>query len=696
MEEDFEGVDVQEQQMAPDPEKKKSQMIREEYDKSEPRKALVKRLTDKIKAGKKHHKDAFSRIHQDMQLARDGYDKKDGNPAHYIANVVQQHIKMRTSALYAKNPKAVAKRRERMDFEIWDGDMETIMLAQQNMAIAQQSMMPPNPMDMKLLQDYQQGSQLRDQLDRISKTLEVLFHYSMQEQIPSFKTMMKQLVRRAVVTGAGYIKIGFQRELEKRPDVVAQIADVTQRIAQIERLSADLADGEIEYDSAEAEELALSLEKLQSEPELIVREGLLYDFPRTTSIIIDPACVHLSGFVGANWIAEEYLMTVDDVKETYGVDVATSYTAYKPKSAGTFRQHMAGEDTAKDSKVQVWELYDKKSGLMYVIADGYCDFLKEPGGPNVDVEQFFPFFPLSFNDTEDDEQLIPPSDVRLMRDMQLEYNRSRQGLREHRIANRPRYVLAGGTFEDADKDLLKSGQPHEVLELQGLADGQKVQDVLTGVPTVGIDPNLYETSYLFEDMQRVVGSDSTSFGQANGQTATANALAEGSRSSSTGSNVDDLDDMFTQVARASGQILMLEMDVETVKKIVGPGAVWPDMRREETAEEIYLEIEAGSSGRPNRELEMANMERILPFLIQMPTINPKWLAETTLKRMDDHLDLTDAVIDGLASITAQNGMQQPGTGDPSTDPNAQGGEGADNGPKGEGSQQGPQPGMRSV
>ena len=57
-------------------------------------------------------------------------------------------------------------------------------------------------------------------------------------------------------------------------------------------------------------------------------------------------------------------------------------------------------------------------------------------------------------------------------------------------------------------------------------------------------------------------------------------------------------------------------------------------------EEVYLESEAGSTGKPNRAAELANIERIMPFLLQIPGIDPKWLAKELLKRLDDNLDLT--------------------------------------------------------
>ena len=63
-------------------------------------------------------------------------------------------------------------------------------------------------------------------------------------------------------------------------------------------------EGEVFEHQAEMEELRLSMADLMATPEVIVREGLVFDFPDSTSIIVDPRCKQLRGFVGARWIAQ--------------------------------------------------------------------------------------------------------------------------------------------------------------------------------------------------------------------------------------------------------------------------------------------------------------------------------------------------------------------------------------------------------
>jgi len=105
------------------------------------------------------------------------------------------------------------------------------------------------------------------------------------------------------------------------------------------------------------------------------------------------------------------------------------------------------------------------------------------------------------------------------------------------------------------------------------------------------------------------------------------------------------------------------------------------MSRIEIMEEIHLQIEAGSTGKPNKAAELRNIERIVPFLLQIPGIDPGFLAKELLKRLDDKLDLTQAMSEKIPSIIAMNQAQlAAGAGGPQA-PQLQGPAGGNNAPK---------------
>ena len=661
-----------------------------EQDVRQQRKNFINSLLKEVKADKKHHGPAFKEMRQNMRLAREGAEKEWATADKYIVNVIHRHIQQRKSALYAKNPRASAKRRPRLDFAIWDGKPESLAAAMEQIQQAAQQGLEPPPEAIALLDDYQNGTQSRDMVNKIGKTMEILFHYFLDEQSPKFKTAAKLLVGRVLTNAVGYLKYGFDRVMEMSPDKVDRIADLTNRIAHIERITTDMEEDEIHDEAAELEELKLTLEQLGTNKDTIVKEGPVYDFPRSTAIIPDRNCYSLHGWLGANRVSQEYAFTPDQIKEIYKVDVGKQYLRYKDNGNGATRA-LVRTDTDQELAM-VYEVYDKTTGLMYSLCDGYFDFLEEPTAPNVEIEQFFPFEPLVFNDVESEEQLFPHSDVHYLRFQQKEMNRSGEGLREHRQAARPRYVASNGVFEDNDVNTIQNIPAHGVGFLNALQPGQKVSDLIDRLPVANIDPNLYSNNAAFEDVLLSVGSQEANLGGTSGATATEAGIAESSRLSSQSSNVDDLDDFLTNVARTSGQVMLVELDQETVKKIAGPGAVWPSLSNQEIAEEIHLEVKAGSSGRPNKAQEMANFERIAPYIVQIPGISPAWMAKHVIALVDDGIDITDAFIEGLPSITAMNSNLQPGTGNPETDPNQQGGTGGDNTPVADQGNQGAQAG----
>lgn len=678
---------------------------------TESEKALVRKISKIIKVDKDHFEKAFKRMRRDMFVASHGRDEAWSEDS-YTANIVGRHVKMKTSTLYAKNPKAVARRADKMDFVVWDEDPASLMLATQTMQAAQQAQMmaaagPPqiDPMSgaavpaqpamppgyeqaAALLQDFQDGMARRQMITKIGRTLEILYAKAQRDQQPlDAKAAMKRLVRRACTTGVAYVEVGFVRETGPRPGLAEQLADQQVRLDHLRRLAEEVAEGEINEDDAEMAELQASIEALQAEPEVIVREGLVFDYPRSTRVIPDKLTQCLVGFVGSRHLTIEYDYTAKEIRELFGVDLKVG-SDDKPSLDGPSvvvdedgeeqLDLFDGEQKRVDrgKTIRVWKHYDKPSGLVYYVAEHHSTFLRKPAPPDVFVDSFWPVYAITFNEVENEDEVFPPSDVTLLLHQQREVNRSRQGKREHRDAARPRWAYPNGAFDDTDIDRIKKVRAFDAIGLN-IDPQTKLGDILQPFPVPGVDPNLYDTGEVFSDMQLVAGAQEAQLGGLAKATATESAIAAGSSSVSDQASVDDLDEFLTAVARASGQILLREMSEEQVKLIVGPGAVWPQMTLSDIADELYLEVEAGSSGRPNQATEIHNFERLVPLLLQIPGINPTWLAKETIKRLDDRLDVAEAVAAGIPAIVAQNRMQQPMPQDPGASPDQQGLEGQD-------------------
>ena len=663
------------------------------------------------KARAKANEGPFKRIRSDIKFARSKQwqGQTDMDDPRYVANFTQRHLATRAAALYAKNPVAVATVRQRLYYAVWDGNQSSIMQAQQIMAeapnvMAQATIDGADPLAMQRLQqqvmqaqellaDYAEGNRMRRYYQMVGKTLELVWAHQVGEQIPPFKSSMKALVLRALTTGVGYLKIGFHRLREFPPEHLQRVNDVSEQLARLQARMEQAQSDEWEEDSVEAAELEQLLAKLESDEYITVREGLTFDFPKSTSLIVDPAVTDLRNFVGAGWVAEEFNLTTDEIHATYGVSVQEIKEGQDSSYGDNDRDEVIadGDDPVPSEgrqKHTVWEVWDKANGVTFTIMEGYSGYLKAPASPPILLERFWPYFTLVFNPSEvelscgensdgAEKDAYPLSDVQLMRPMQTEHNLSRQRLREHRDAARPGYVTPAGRLETSDKNRLEARAAHDVIELNGLTEQDDVRRILQPIPTNNIDPNLYETGSMQSDMYQTIGTQEAVMGGLSGASATEASISESSRLTTIGSSVDELDDFLTEVATSASHILLTEMSEETVRAIVGPGAKWPTLSTNEIVGDIFLRIRAGSSGRPNKSAELQNFERMMPFLIQMPGLNPKVLAQELVTRLDDNIDVDALFVDGTPSVVAQNANAQPGTGDASNDPTAQGMEGRD-------------------
>lgn len=650
------------------------------YGKKEPsqaRKAIVKKWIDRIKDSKKKWEPDFKRMRSNMDFAA-GFQWESQavlDDEKYVANITLRNLNQKVSQLYARNPKATANRRPRLDFQLWDEEPESLVAAMQSLMA--------NPLDMQsraVLMDYQHGMDVRKQIDKIGRTLEVCYDWNIRKQTPGFKKQMKQLVRRAVTAGVGFVRLSFSRDYD------SPLADNENTTAMIDRMKAakslvaEMHENDVDEDDNRWETLrqlinsvGVSVEQGDSQD---VNERLVFDFPPATSVIIDKKCRCLQGFVGARWVAQEYILPLSTVKAFFE---KPDLKLKKSEDEGVKEYVASGEEKdlvngevsedCKEPNVCVWELFDKVTKSVSFLCDGYCDYLQEPEAPE-QIENFWPIFALTLNDIETEEgnksSIYPPSDVQLMKHAQKEWNKSREELKHHRNANRPMYAGAKGTLSDEDKQKIAEHTPSEYVELQNVPPGTDINKVVQRFQHEPIDPSLYNTAQSQQDILMAVGAQSADLGPLTGASATEATISEQSKMSTTSSNVDDLDMLLSEMAMAAGEIMLRNLSLESVKKMAGDGAVWPQDEREAYIDQIFLDIKAASSGRPNKALDVATFERIAPMLVQAGA-NPMFIVEEGIKRLDDQLDMQKAFPlvppqMGAAMSAPKAGTSQAGSG----------------------------------
>ena len=607
----------------------------------EPVTANVTLWCTRIREAKARWRDDFERMRANMRFAAGyqwaGQEKVDDD--RYVSNMTLRAVNQKVASLYARNPKAVVKLRDRMDYRLWDERIETLNLAVLNEGVE----------SMALIEDYQSGRAIREMLARVARTLEIVYQYQIDRHEPEFKCQMKQLVRRAVTTGVGFVRIRFEREYESgvSPNMDSNAVTLAREsVAILEKIQ----EGEISSSDAEIERLRMAVAAMQEAPEQrILSERLVFDFPPSTSVIVDPKCRALRGFIGADWVAQEYVLPLSQVEAHFECDLqlGTDISRKEEATVDAPAQISATDRSTEDPEVVFWQVFDKRTKSSFYVCDGYKDYLAPPVPVEPRLHRFWPLFTLTFNDTEmedaaESSTIYPPSDVQLMKHAQKEWNRTREELRTHRQANTPKYVTTGNWMTQKDRDGLENVPPHGIIDLQGLPPGVRPAEALAALQHAPLDPLLYDVAPLKEDILFTTGQQEANLGPApSNVTATVGTIAEQSRLSVTASNVDDQDGLLTDMARAAGETLLLNMSLETVRQIAGPGAAWSEANRELFANELLLEVEAASSGRPNKAIEIANWERVAPILLQVGA-NPHYLIRRTLKILEDDTDPTEA------------------------------------------------------
>lgn len=645
----------------------------------------VKRWMVKIKAAKEYFDGDFKRMRDNMEFAAglqlQAQTEMAPRDEKYIANFITHFVNDKVASLYARDPKCEAVQRKRLDYQLWDGKVETsqqaIMIMSQAAMTGQQS--PQSIQAAMLLQDIEQGKQMEEMCEKIGDTLEVLYQYQQDSQQPSFKYQMKQLVRRVITTGVGYVRMNFVRQFDS--PMTSQITDdsLPARLKKMKYILSEIQEDDISENDPAVEQLRLLVEGIQASVQsgdaMNVQETIEFDFPSATSIIVDPRCKALKGFIGAEWIAQQFIMplsTANAYFELSGDQAITTggqFVEYadnlQPIKQGTTQGDRAD---AKDPMGCFYEVFDYTTKTHFFVCEGWKWYVQEPQPVSPETDRFWPIFALTFNDVEVEVgqkcHIYPPSDVQLLKPMQMERNRSRQEMIDHRKVNRPFFWGLNSAIDEKDLDKLANHETGEFIPLKNALVGSSgQQDVInaigkwTGIP---IDQNLYTSLPLNEDVNMVSGSNSIQQQEPiRHVAATPAVIQEQARVSNTNSNVDDLDDMLSDMAETGGQIMLRSFSPQTVVRIVGRGAVWPQDNMADFLDGIQLTVIAASSGRPNKAVDIANFERIAPIL-QAAGANPIAIVEEAVKRLDDRLDVSKFFPVPVAPMMAQQQPQQGG------------------------------------
>jgi hypothetical protein len=322
------------------------------------------------------------------------------------------------------------------------------------------------------------------------------------------------------------------------------------------------------------------------------------------------------------------------------------------------------EAPTRNNRVAVWELWDRRSSRRYVWVHGMKKFLANEV-PQATGRQWYPFFFIYFNRVTG--QVLPLSDVKLLRPLQDEINMLRSHDREARRAAYPVLIIPKNVMTEAEKDLYRNRFPFAVIEIERQEEISKAIHETMPVPYNG---QMFQQGLgmAMMDMQLVAGIPMAAQGATGtGDTATQDAIA--AKSAETGMNrrrlqaARCLTDMLWYILETSLRVF----PAEYVAQICGPNTVWPSLSTEELYVTLSLDIKGGLNGRPDaaKQLDLYKNFAMIAQSLMLP-IGPSGGVEI-LRALLDVMDIRKPVEKflgmppGMAAPGPGGGMGIPGS-----------------------------------
>lgn len=274
----------------------------------------------------------------------------------------------------------------------------------------------------------------------------------------------------------------------------------------------------------------------------------------------------------APWVAHMVVRHIDDVKADpkYRRSVTrelqpTLARPPLPHESPLSPHPVAAQDKAE--YVRLWEIYDAKTGKIYVIADGCDKFLREDD--DVLSTLGFPFYAVVFNPDEDHFWGI--SDLVNLEPLQHELNEIRTQLRMQRRIAIKKILYKDGAIDEVE--LMKLLSPDWLDTGIGVkVKGDPASAVMTFQPSIPAD-HVMATNEVRMDMREVSGFSRNQLGEfdrSTRRTATEAQIVEMANAIRVDERRDVLADVLTDIMRGVNESIFEWWTEEHVAYIVGP------------------------------------------------------------------------------------------------------------------------------
>jgi hypothetical protein len=496
------------------------------------------------------------------------------------------------------------------------------------------------------------------------------------------KKTAKKSVRSTLSVGQGWKKALMYTQKTPCPqvekDILTQQSLMETMHAQQDALGSQISPpGDMD---AAREAIKLTLTGLQAKEAAAYNTGMCFDFIRADDMQVSLDVASITDYLDADWCSNDLYILKSQAKVKFSrltdedLQKAAIYyqkqSATKDKSQETAAQmgdnmaEGAFTKTAPSSSagankgvefIKVVEMWRKCQGIICTMIDGVERWAAEPYAPPQATARFYPYFLDAL--FEVDGERHPQSLVFRLFKLQDEYSSCRSNQKLTRERSLGGVIFNRGSLSPEDAKKVTDAAIGENIGVQPTDPNAPLQNLFVAKPQPQYNPELFNTAPIRADMESISGVQEAlqSAAQSNQpKTATEANIEQSGFATRTGADRDTIEDGFTDLAHYTIETAVQEVRPPQAQRIAGKNAFWPfGMDVQDILTMVEVDVQAGSTGKPNNHQQASNWATILPMIeqllgkIRMMQVSDPPMAqaleavfEETLRRLDDRLDIS--------------------------------------------------------
>jgi hypothetical protein len=307
-------------------------------------------------------------------------------------------------------------------------------------------------------------------------------------------------------------------------------------------------------------------------------------------IYVDPEAKTLES---AKWIAQKIVKPLEEVRqdERYRVKGRRAIT-----SDGTLNPDWiadGGEPNDDVRRVTIYEFYDLQLGTMCVFPHSGEDFLLDPVPQPYNFGHPF----VMLRNYEVPDEFYPMGDVEALEPLQLELDKTRSQMMQHRKKFNRKYLYNPEAFDASGAGLLKSDQDNLFVPVQ---PDVPLEQAVVPLAQTAIEPQLYQYSQDTEaNMDRVSGVSEYQQGGVPEikRTATEASMIQDAANARSADKIAQVELLIAEVGSRVVQLAQQYLTEDQVARLMGKNGhpIWVPYGREDIQGEYDFDVEAGST-----------------------------------------------------------------------------------------------------